>query len=37
MSRVYSKQAELTNKIVSGVQKLSEAVGTTLGPKGRNL
>lgn len=37
MSRVFSKQSELTNKIVSGVQKLNEAVGTTLGPKGRNV
>ena len=37
MSRVYSKQSELTSKIVSGVQKLNEAVATTLGPKGRNV
>lgn len=35
--KVYSKDTELNQKIVSGVKKLSEAVGTTLGPKGRNV
>jgi chaperonin GroEL len=37
MSKVYSKESDLNQKIVSGVKKLSEAVGTTLGPKGRNV
>ena len=37
MGRVYSKQTELTNKVVEGVKKLNEAVATTLGPKGRNV
>jgi chaperonin GroEL len=37
MGRVYSKQSDLNNKIVEGVKKLSEAVGVTLGPKGRNV
>jgi chaperonin GroEL len=35
--RVYNKEQELNQKIVSGVRKLTEAVGTTLGPKGRNV
>jgi len=37
MARVYGKETELNQKIVSGVKKLCEAVGTTLGPKGRNV
>jgi chaperonin GroEL len=37
MARVYNKETDLTGKIVSGVQKLNEAVATTLGPKGRNV
>lgn len=37
MARVYNKETELNQKIVSGVKKLCEAVGTTLGPKGRNV
>ncbi len=35
--RVYNKEQELNQKIVAGVKKLTEAVGTTLGPKGRNV
>jgi len=35
--KVYNKDSDLNQKIVSGVKKLSEAVGTTLGPKGRNV
>lgn len=35
--KVYSKDTELNQKIVNGVKKLAEAVGTTLGPKGRNV
>jgi len=35
--RVYNKEQDLNQKIVSGVRKLTEAVGTTLGPKGRNV
>lgn len=35
--KVYNKESELNQKIVNGVKKLSEAVGTTLGPKGRNV
>jgi chaperonin GroEL len=35
--KVYNKEQELNNKIVIGVKKLSEAVSTTLGPKGRNV
>lgn len=37
MSRVYNKETDLNQKIVVGVKKLCEAVGTTLGPKGRNV
>jgi chaperonin GroEL len=37
MPRVYGKDTELNQKIVSGVKKLSEAVSVTLGPKGRNV
>lgn len=37
MPRVFNKDTELNQKIVTGVKKLSEAVGTTLGPKGRNV
>lgn len=37
MARVFNKETELNQKIVSGVKKLSEAVSTTLGPKGRNV
>jgi len=35
--KVYNKETELNQKIVAGVKKLAEAVGTTLGPKGRNV
>ncbi len=35
--KVYNKESDLNQKIVSGVKKLAEAVGTTLGPKGRNV
>ena len=35
--KVYNKDSDLNQKIVSGVKKLTEAVGTTLGPKGRNV
>jgi chaperonin GroEL len=35
--KVYNKEQDLNNKIVSGVRKLNEAVSTTLGPKGRNV
>lgn len=37
MARVFNKETELNQKIVSGVKKLTEAVSTTLGPKGRNV
>jgi chaperonin GroEL len=37
MARITNKHSDLNSKIVSGVQKLNEAVGTTLGPKGRNV
>jgi chaperonin GroEL len=37
MPRVYNKDTDLNQKIVAGVKKLSEAVSTTLGPKGRNV
>ncbi len=37
MARVFNKETELNQKIVSGVKKLCEAVSTTLGPKGRNV
>lgn len=35
--KVYESKQELNQKILSGVEKLSEAVSTTLGPKGRNV
>lgn len=35
--KVYNKDSELNSKIVSGVRKLTDAVSTTLGPKGRNV
>ena len=35
--KVYNKESDLNQKIVTGVKKLAEAVGTTLGPKGRNV
>ena len=35
--KVYNKNSDLNQKIVSGVKKLTAAVGTTLGPKGRNV
>jgi len=35
--KVYNKESDLNQKIVSGVKKLAETVGTTLGPKGRNV
>jgi chaperonin GroEL len=35
--KVYSKESELNQKLLNGVKKLSEAVGVTLGPKGRNV
>lgn len=37
MPRVYNKDTELNQKIVTGVKKLTEAVSVTLGPKGRNV
>jgi len=37
MPRVFNKEQELNQKIVTGVKKLTEAVSTTLGPKGRNV
>ena len=37
MPRIYNKDTELNQKIVTGVKKLVDAVGTTLGPKGRNV
>lgn len=35
--RVYDDGSSLNTKIVNGVVKLADAVGTTLGPKGRNV
>jgi chaperonin GroEL len=35
--RVYNKEQELSQKVITGVKKLTEAVSTTLGPKGRNV
>ena len=35
--KVYESDQQLNQKILSGVEKLAEAVSTTLGPKGRNV
>lgn len=35
--KVYNKEVELNQKIINGTKKLADAVGTTLGPKGRNV
>lgn len=35
--KVYDNGLSLNTKIVSGVNKLADAVGSTLGPKGRNV
>ncbi len=35
--KVYDNGLSLNTKIVSGVNKLTDAVGSTLGPKGRNV
>ncbi len=35
--KVYESKRQLNQKILSGVEKLCEAVATTLGPKGRNV
>jgi len=35
--KVYNKESDLNTKISNGVKKLVEAVGVTLGPKGRNV
>ena len=37
MKKVYDNGQSLNAKIVSGVNKLADAVGSTLGPKGRNV
>ena len=37
MSKIYSNNQELSNKLLEGVATLAENVGATLGPKGRNV
>lgn len=37
MSKEYSSKKELSEKIVSGVTKLTDNVKTTMGPRGRNV
>ena len=37
MSKVYSSDSDLQEKILSGVNKLTDYVASTLGPKGRNV
>lgn len=37
MSKVYSNDIDLQQKILSGVNKLADNVAVTLGPKGRNV
>lgn len=37
MSKVYSNNQELLTKLLEGVTTLSDNVGATLGPKGRNV
>jgi len=37
MTKVYSSDLELQQKILSGVNKLADNVAVTLGPKGRNV
>jgi len=37
MSKVYSNDLDLQQKILSGVEKLADNVAATLGPKGRNV
>ena len=36
-SRIISYDAEARDKVRNGVNKLSKAVSSTLGPKGRNV
>ena len=37
MSKVYSNDLDLQQKILNGVNKLADNVAVTLGPKGRNV
>ena len=37
MSKIYEKNEELQDKIYKGVEKLTDIVSSTLGPKGRNV
>ena len=37
MSRAYSSQTELQQKIMNGVNTLADNVASTLGPRGRNV
>ena len=37
MTKVYSRDLELQQKILNGVNKLADNVAVTLGPKGRNV
>ena len=37
MSRAYSNRHDLQQKIMKGVNTLADNVGSTLGPKGRNV
>ena len=37
MTKVYSSDLELQQKILNGVNKLADNVAVTLGPKGRNV
>jgi chaperonin GroEL len=37
MSKIYSNDLDLQQKILSGVNKLADNVAATLGPKGRNV
>ena len=37
MSKVYSSNLDLQQKILDGVNKLTDNVAATLGPKGRNV
>ena len=37
MTKQYESSRKLNEKIMTGVNKLADAVGTTLGPRGRNV
>ena len=37
MTKQYESSRKLNEKIMNGVNKLADAVGTTLGPRGRNV